>query len=79
MFAHMADRDVEKIQNKSEFVKTLRRIADAVEAGEPFRIQVREVRFSVPEEAELSIEHEVSGGEEELELQFRWTRSSANG
>jgi amphi-Trp domain-containing protein len=75
----MADRDVEKIQNKSEFVKTLRRIADAVEKGESFRIQVQEVRFSVPENAELSIEHEVSGSEEELELQFRWTRSAPNG
>jgi amphi-Trp domain-containing protein len=70
----MTDRDVEKVQDRTQFVATLRRLADAIEQGEPFRIQVAGQRFVVPDAAELSIEHEVEGNQEELELQLRWTR-----
>lgn len=68
----MADRDVERVVNREPFVTTLRRLADSLERGEPFRIQVLNKRFTVPADAELSIEHEREGDEEELELQFRW-------
>lgn len=68
----MADRDVERAVNTETFVTTLRRLADALEAGEPFRIQVANKRFTVPGDAQLSIEHEAEGGDEELELQLRW-------
>lgn len=71
----MADRDVEKITNKAQFIATLRRIADAIECEEPVRIQVLEQRFTIPRDAELSIEHEVEGSVEELELQLRWQRA----
>lgn len=70
----MADRDVERDCKTADFVKTLRRLADALEAGESFRIQVVNSRFTVPADAQLSIEHEVEDGEEELELQLRWER-----
>ena len=70
----MTERDVERITSKAQFVATLRRLADALERDEPFRIQVLERRFTVPVEAELSVEHEVEGDREELELQFRWRR-----
>lgn len=68
----MTERDVEQRCPPSRFVETLRRVADAIEAGEPFRVQVANARFTVPADAELSIEHEVEGGVEELELQLRW-------
>ena len=68
----MADRDVERNCSTESFVETLRRLADALEAGESFRIQVVNKRFTVPAGAELSIEHEVEGDTEELELQLRW-------
>lgn len=68
----MSDRDVERDCTTEHFVTTLRRLADALEQGEPFRIQVVNKRFTVPAGAELSIEHEADGGEEELELQLRW-------
>lgn len=67
------ERDVEKIKDRESFAKTLRRIADAVEAGESFRIQVDGVRFTVPATAEMSVEHEAEDGEQELELQFKWS------
>lgn len=66
------ERDVEKITDRDYFAKTLRRVADAVEKGEAFRIQVAGHRFTVPADATASIEHEAGDGEEELELQFRW-------
>ncbi len=72
--ARMTDRDVERNCTTETFVATLRRLADALERGEPFRIQVASARFTVPGDAKLSIEHEVAEGEEELELQLRWTR-----
>jgi amphi-Trp domain-containing protein len=69
----MADRDVERDCTATYFVQTLRRIADAVEAGEAFRIQVGGTRFEVPAGAALSVEHEVEDGAAELELQLKWT------
>lgn len=48
MLAGMADRDIEKNVAKDPFVSTLRRLADAIENGEPFRIQVQNKRFEVP-------------------------------
>ena len=73
----MADRDVEKVVGRAKFVSTLRRVADAVEAGAPVRIQVAAKRFVVPAGAALSIEHEAESGEEELELQLKWTTEGA--
>lgn len=71
----MADRDVERDCSKQTFVTTLRRLADALEQDESFRIQVLNKRFTVPADAALSIEHEADDGEEELELQLKWQTS----
>ena len=68
----MVERDVERACKPSDFVASLRRLADSIEAGESFRIQVVNSRFTVPAGAELSIEHEASDGEHELEFQLRW-------
>lgn len=73
----MADRDVERDCDRARFIETLRRLADALEKDEPFRIQVANKRFTVPGSATLSIEHEAEGGEEELELQLRWSGASS--
>ena len=69
----MANRDVERITNKAQFIATLRRVADALEQGEPLRVQVQNLRLTVPADAELSVEHEIEGDSEELELQLRWS------
>jgi amphi-Trp domain-containing protein len=70
-------RDVEKVTAPSQFVEKLRRLADALERGEPFTIQVANERFTVPADAELSVEHERGEDGEELELQLRWKRGGA--
>lgn len=69
----VADRDIEKNVPVSQFVDTLRRLADALEAGESFRIQVQNKRFTVPADAAIVIAHEIEDGEEELELELQWT------
>lgn len=68
-----AQRDVTRSYPRKQFIEKLRRLADALEAGQSFRIQVGNVRVQVPSDAEVSVEHERSGEEEELELQLRWT------
>jgi amphi-Trp domain-containing protein len=69
----MAERDVETITSVKEFVAKLRRLADALETGEPFRIQIAGERFRVPAHATLSVEHERSSDSEEVELQLTWS------
>jgi len=73
----MADRDIEKNVAKDQFIDTLRRLADALERGEPFRIQVQNQRFTIPGTAELVLEHEVEGDREEVSLELQWSRASA--
>ncbi|MEW6156939.1 MAG: amphi-Trp domain-containing protein, partial [Verrucomicrobiota bacterium] len=68
-------RDVERVVTRDLFIAKLRRLADALESGKPFVIQVAKERIRIPLEASLSIEHEREGGEEELELQVKWTRT----
>ncbi len=67
------ERDIEKEYTTSEFVAKLRRLADDLEAGENFEIQVAGERIYVPNRAVFNIEHEREDGEEELEFQLKWT------
>ncbi len=65
-------RDLEKHYPKARFVEKLRRLADAIEQGERFRIQVAGERISVPPDAVFNIEHEREGKLEEVEFQLKW-------
>lgn len=65
-------RDVEKGYTNSEFAAKLRRLADAVESGDRFEIQIAGERIYVPVRAEFSVEHERSKDEEEIEFQIKW-------
>lgn len=67
-------RDVEKVCSAASFVARLPRLADALEAGRPFSIQVAGERVLVPPRAIFSIEHERDGATEELEFQLKWKR-----
>ena len=68
-----AERDVEKTYSSKEFVEKLRRLADAIEKGEKFEIQIAGERIYVPVRAEFSIEHEREDDSEEIEFQIKWT------
>jgi amphi-Trp domain-containing protein len=53
-------------------VAKLRRLADSIESGKAFTIQVGGERLRISADAKFNIEHERSGGESELEFQLKW-------
>ena len=66
------ERDVERAYPTDDVVAKLRRLADALEGGTTFRIQVAGERIRVPRRARFSIEHERGDDEEEVEFQLKW-------
>ena len=66
------ERDIEKAYTTSQFIAKLRRLADALESGKRFRIQIAGERVNVPVDAIFNIEHEREGKSEEIEFQIRW-------
>lgn len=68
------DRDIEKEYSDSEFVAKLRRLADCIENGEQFEIQIAGERIYVPVRAVYNIEHEREDSGEEIEFQIKWER-----
>jgi amphi-Trp domain-containing protein len=66
-------RDIEKNYPVNQFVKKLRRLADCIEQGQKFQIQVAGERIYIPATAVINIEHERSDSSEELEFQLMWT------
>ena len=68
------ERDVEKTYTVKQTAAKLRRLADCLEQGKQFRIQIAGERVNVPAGAVFNIEHEREGGFEEVEFQFKWNR-----
>ena len=66
------DRDVEKGYTTRQMAAKLRRLADCLETGKQFRIQIAGERVNIPAGALFNIEHEREGGSEEVEFQFKW-------
>jgi amphi-Trp domain-containing protein len=65
-------RDVEKDYPARQFVAKLRRLADCIEEGKRFRIQIAGERISVPPAATINLEHERGKSSEEVEFQLTW-------
>jgi amphi-Trp domain-containing protein len=65
-------RDVEKRYTTRQTVAKLRRLADCLEQGRRFTIQISGERINVPADAVFTVEHEREGGKEEIEFQFKW-------
>jgi amphi-Trp domain-containing protein len=66
------ERDIEKSYPIKSFADKLRRLADCLEQGKRFRIQVDGERISIPSDAVINIEHEREGSVEEVEFQLKW-------
>lgn len=66
------DRDVEKDYPLSQFISKIRRLADDLEAGTPFEIQIAGERIYVPVRATYNVEHEREEGSHEIEFQIKW-------
>jgi len=65
-------RDIERDYPAKQFANKLRRLADCIEKGRQFRIQVAGERIVIPPDALINIEHERSSSEEEIEFQMKW-------
>ncbi len=52
----------------------LRRLADCLESGKQFKIQIAGEKIAVPLGATFNIEYERGKKEEEIEFQFKWER-----
>jgi amphi-Trp domain-containing protein len=70
-------RDIEKAYGRATFAAKLRRMADAIDSGRSFSIQIAGERIHVPAGARFNLEHERSGGEEEIEFQMKWATAKA--
>ena len=68
----MKKRDLEKTYPRAQFVAKLRRLADSIESRRAFTIQVGGERLRIAADATFNIEHERSGGSNELEFQLKW-------
>lgn len=66
-------RDIEKDYPHVQFAKKLRRLADCIEQGKRFQIQVAGERISIPATAIINIEHERGTSTEEVEFQLKWS------
>ena len=72
--ARKKDRDIEKSYSVKQMVAKLRRLADCLESGKRFKIQIAGERIYIPARAIFNIEHEREGNQEEVEFQFKWER-----
>lgn len=70
-------RDITKAYPKRAFIGKIRRLADGLEAGEQFVIQIAGERIRVPKGAKLSVEHERTTDSEEIEFQITWKPAGA--
>lgn len=68
-----ADRDVEVSHDLASFVAELRKLADALETGAAFTIEVEGEMVAVPPHAEMSVVHEREDGDVELEFRLTWS------
>ena len=66
--------DVEKSYSNKEVVAKLRRLADALESGKSFDIQIGGQRIAIPPDASVEFEYQREGKEEEVEIELRWKR-----
>ena len=72
--AKKKDRDLEKSYSTKQMVVKLRRLADCLENGKRFTIQIAGEKIRIPANAIFNIEHEREGNNEEVEFQFKWER-----
>ena len=68
------EKDVEKSYSNKEVVAKLRRLADALEEGKTFEIQIAGERIYIPPHATVEFEYQRAGDEEEVEIELKWKR-----
>ena len=64
----LKDRDIEKSYSVNQTIAKLRRLADCLEQGKPYRIQIAGEKVNVPSDVVFNIEHEREENSEEVEF-----------
>ncbi|HMS43221.1 MAG TPA: amphi-Trp domain-containing protein, partial [Pyrinomonadaceae bacterium] len=64
--------DTEKTYSVSQSIAKLRRLADALEQGKSFEIQIDNNKISVPPDARIEFEYEKTKDSEEIEIEISW-------
>ena len=70
--AKKKERDIEKSYTTKQMVAKLRRLADSLENGKQYKVQIAGEKISIPTKAVFNIEHERGKKTEEVEFQFKW-------
>lgn len=70
--AKKKERDIEKTYTTKQMVAKLRRLADSLEKGKQYKIQIAGEKITIPTKAVFNIEHERGKSTEEVEFQFKW-------
>jgi amphi-Trp domain-containing protein len=70
------DHETEMVLERSDFVAELRRLADALEAGTTFSLDVDGETVEIPEGAVMAVAFEREDGSVELEFQLSWSEPS---
>jgi amphi-Trp domain-containing protein len=65
-------KDLEKSYANREVAKKLHRLADALEQGKSFAIQIAGKRIRIPADAKVEFEYERRGNTEEVEIELQW-------
>lgn len=65
-------RDITRTYSIAQIAAKLHRLADGLEAGGAFSIQIAGERIRVPKGAVVNIEHERDKSGEEIEFQITW-------
>ena len=68
----MDEIEVEKGYSGKATAEKLRRLAEAIEQGKAFEIQVKGQRIYVPADAEIDFEYERTENIHELEVEIKW-------
>jgi amphi-Trp domain-containing protein len=70
--------DQEKGYSVKQMVAKLRKLADCLENGKQFQIQIAGERIQIPAKAIFNIEHEREGNTEEVEFQVNLKTAQVN-
>jgi amphi-Trp domain-containing protein len=72
----MEELELEKNYSNKQTAEKLRRLAEALENGAAFEIQVHNQRIYVPANAGIAFEYERDGDAHELEIEIKWQSKS---
>lgn len=68
----MEEIEVEKGYSNKQTAEKLRRLAESIEQGKAFEIQVSGQRIYVPADATIDFEYERDTESHELEVEIKW-------